>query len=67
MSESIFPILFLFISIFLLMLSNSKANYKKLTENNGEKFAKKVNKLLKACGYLLLGCSLFWLTEIYFL
>ena len=61
MLDFIFPVSFALFAIFFLILSNSKKNYQKLVENNGEKFANKVNKGLKICGYLLLVCSLFWL------
>ncbi len=57
----IFPVLFILFAIFFLILSKNKKNYQKLIENNGEKFANKINKGLKVCGYLLLICSLFWL------
>jgi hypothetical protein len=53
-------------AIFFLILSKSKKNYQKLVENNDEKFAKRVNKILKTCGYLLLACSLFWLAGNFF-
>lgn len=61
MLDFIFPVSFTLFAIFFLILSKSKKNYQKLVENNGEKFANKVNKSLKICGYLLLVCSLFWL------
>ena len=61
MFDFIFPVSFALFAIFFLILSNSKMNYQKLVENNGEKFANKVNKGLKICGYLLMICSLYWL------
>lgn len=61
MFDFVFPISFALFSIFFLILSNSKKNYQKLVENNGEKFANQVNKTLKIGGVLLFGCSLLWL------
>ena len=61
MLDFILPSSFALFAIFFLILSNSKKNYQKLVENNDEKFANKVNKGLKICGYLLLVCSLSWL------
>lgn len=61
MLDFIFPVSFTLFGIFFIILSKSKKNYKKVVENSGEKFANKVNKGLKICGYLLLVCSLFWL------
>ena len=61
MLDFIFPVSFALFAVFFLILSNSKKNYQKLVENNGEKFANKVNIGLKICGYLLLVCSLIWL------
>ena len=61
MLNIIFPISFILIAAFLLFLSKSKKNYQKLVESNGEKFAGRVNKGLKVCGYLLLICSIVWL------
>jgi hypothetical protein len=51
---------------FFLVLSKSKKNYRKLVENNGEKFANQVNKTLKTGGYLLIVCSLLWLAGNFF-
>lgn len=65
MLDLIFPISFTLFAIFFLILSKSKNNYQKLVENNGEKFANRVNKGLKICGYLLLVFSLFWLAGIF--
>jgi hypothetical protein len=56
-----FPISFILFATFFLYLSKSKTNYKKLVKSNGEKFAIRVNKGLKVCGYLLLICSIVWL------
>ncbi len=61
MSNFILPVSFTMFAIFFLVLSKSKKNYQKLVENNGEKFANQVNKILKTGGYLLLACSLLWL------
>lgn len=65
MLDFIFPISFTLFALFFLILSKSKKNYQKLVENNGEKFANRVNKGLKICGYLLLVFSLFWLIGIF--
>jgi len=62
----IFPLSFVLFAVFFLILSTSKKNYQKLVENNGEKFAKNVNKGLKVCGCLLLICSLLWFAFIFF-
>ena len=59
--KHIFPIMFIIFATFSLSLSKSKKNYQKLVENNGEDFAKKVNKFLKIGGYLLLMCSALWI------
>jgi hypothetical protein len=61
MLNIIFPISFILFAAFLLFLSKSKKNYQKLVESNSEKFAGRVNKGLKVCGYLLLTCSIVWL------
>ena len=66
MLNFIFQVSFIMFAIFFLILSKSKKNYQKLVENNDEKFAKRVNKTLKTCGYLLLACSLFWLAGNFF-
>ncbi len=60
MLNYIFPSMFAFFAIFFLILSKSKKNYQKLVENNGEKFANKVNRGLRIGGYLLLVCSLLY-------
>jgi len=62
----IFSFSSLIFAIFFLTLSKSETNYKKLVDNNGEKFAKQVNKGLMVGGYLLLICSLIWLAIIFF-
>ena len=61
MLDFIFPASFTLFGIFFLILSKNKKNYQKLVVNSDEKFANKVNKGLKICGYLLLVFSLFWL------
>lgn len=61
MSNIYFPISFILFATFFLFLSKSKKNYQKLVESNGEKFAGRINKGLKVCGYLLLICSIVWL------
>ena len=53
MVDIILPISLALFAIFFLILSNSKKNYQKLVGNNGETFAKKVNKGLKICASLL--------------
>jgi hypothetical protein len=53
-------------AILSLTASKSKWYYQKLVENNDEKFANKIIKVHKICGYLLLGVSLLWLVDIYF-
>ena len=60
MLNFIFSAFFALVAIFFLVLSNSKKNYKRLVENNDEKFANRINKGLKICGALLLVCSLLW-------
>ena len=59
----IFPILCFLFAIFFLILSKNEKNYRKIVEDNGEKFANSVNKWLKICGYSLLVCSLIWLVS----
>lgn len=54
------PILILFAVLFIVF-SKSSRNYQKLADKYGEGFAKKVNRHLKVCGYLLLVCSGIWL------
>jgi len=66
MSNLILPVSFTMFAIFFLVLSKSKKNYRKLVENNGEKFANQVNKTLKTGGYLLIVCSLLWLAGNFF-
>ena len=66
MSDFILPVSFIMFAIFFLVLSKSKKNYRKLVENNGEKFANQVNKTLKTGGYLLIVCSLLWLAGNFF-
>jgi len=61
MIDIFFPISFMLFGIFFLVLSRSKKNYEKLVENNGEKFAGRVNKGLNVSGWLLLTCSIAWL------
>jgi hypothetical protein len=60
MFDIILPISFALFATIFLILANSKKNYRKLVENNGEKFAKKINRGLKICASLLLVCSFFW-------
>jgi hypothetical protein len=67
MIDFIFPVSFAVFAIFFLILSSSKKNYQKMVDNNDEEFAKKVNKALKICGYLLLVLSIFWMVFISFL
>ena len=55
------PISFILFATFFLFLSKSKKNSQKLVESSGEKFADRVNRGLKVCGYLLLICSIVWL------
>ncbi len=61
MLNILFPISFILFATFFLLLSKSKKNHQKLVESSGEKFAGRVNKGLKVCGYLLLICSIVWL------
>ena len=61
MIDYIFPIMFISFAIFSLALSKSEKNYQKLVKNNGEDFAKKVNRYLELGGYLLLICSVIWI------
>ena len=63
MIDIIFPVSLTLFAVFFIILSKSKKNFQKLVENNGEKFANKVNNGLKICGYLLLVCSFVWLVS----
>jgi len=66
MIDFIFPVLLTSFAVFFIILSKSEKNFQKLVENNGEKFANKVNNGLKVCGYLLLVCLLAWLVIHFF-
>ena len=56
----LFPAMFLLFGITALALSMSKKNFSKLVENNGEKFALQLNKILRIGGVFLLICSVVW-------
>jgi len=66
MIDFVFPVSLTLFAVFFIILSKSKKNFEKLVENNGEKFAKKVNNILKICGCLLLVCLLVWLVSHFF-
>jgi hypothetical protein len=59
------PILILFAVLFIVF-SKSSSNYQRLADKYGDDFAKKVNRHLNVCGYLLLGCSGIWLAIHFF-
>jgi hypothetical protein len=66
MFDFILPCILILFAVLFIVFSKSSANYQKLVDKYGENFAKKVNRHLSACGYLLLVCSGIWLAIHFF-
>lgn len=67
MERFITPGEFFFFAIIFLVFSKSKYLSQKIFKDDAEIYANKRSKIFRICGYILFGCSLFWLVDDFFI